>query len=198
MNTHCKKSVHIKCIRNGMQSYLILIVFYVLIAFGEHRTHSNAIGLQCGNRGSLRIEPTVSSLHEFSPRSKRFVNQNAVSQNRENCIEILVAVDDTMRKHHGFDLNRYVLSQMSVASKVFQHPSIGHSIKLSVIQIIPFTEDLGVQTISAEAESGLDAHQFLKRFCDRMESKKFDATLLLTRYIHSQWKTKHFFYLLPK
>lgn len=186
-----------------------LVALYFLLAFGEIQAHSNtAVPLRCGNGDQPEAKPVFSGgtnfnhkttnqdngLNPFSLRSKRFANNNHnqyiiseyYSQNRDSrYIEVLVAVDDTMHKYHGSDLNDYVLSLMFTASKVFADPSIGNSIHLSVKNIITLEDDLNVRTIRSGNKTGKDVYQFLDNFCQHMGHNKShlsgDVALLLTR-----------------
>lgn len=172
-----------------MLSLKITITLCIIVGLGESLSHSNTIR-RCGNGehpGVVSVfddAEIVNGSSQHSSRTKRQAGHYTGSQNQQRYIEILVAVDNTMRDYYGSDLKNYILSLMSTAQKVFADPSIGSVISLSVKKIISI-DDLKVRTINAKEESGKDVYQFLEHFCDHMGNKKAhekaDVSLLLTR-----------------
>ncbi|KAG7278032.1 hypothetical protein CRUP_010966 [Coryphaenoides rupestris] len=59
-------------------------------------------------------------------RSKRFASL-------PRFVEVLVVADESMVKFHGDDLKHYILTLMSVAAKLYKHPSILNSINIVVV-----------------------------------------------------------------
>ena len=55
---------------------------------------------------------------------------------KQHYIETMIVADASMLRHHGDDLEHYILSIMMVANRVFSHPSLGSAISLSVIKVI--------------------------------------------------------------
>uniref|UniRef100_A0A673C4T6 Peptidase M12B domain-containing protein n=1 Tax=Sphaeramia orbicularis TaxID=375764 RepID=A0A673C4T6_9TELE len=59
-------------------------------------------------------------------RSKRFASI-------PRFVEVLVVADESMAKFHGDDLKHYLLTLMSVAARLYKHPSILNSINIVVV-----------------------------------------------------------------
>lgn len=106
------------------------------------------------------------------------------SVSRARHVELLLVADDTMTKKYGKDLNHYLLTLASIASKLYGHASIENPIRLSVVK---------VATVG-EKEKGLDvsknAASTLKSFCkwqnqqnplDDDHQHHHDAAILFTR-----------------
>ncbi|XP_028324678.1 A disintegrin and metalloproteinase with thrombospondin motifs 5 [Gouania willdenowi] len=110
-------------------------------------------------------------------RSKRSVS-------RARHVELLLVADQTMTKKYGKDLNHYLLTLASIASKLYGHASIENPIRLSVVKV----------TVVTEKEKGLEvsknAAATLKSFCkwqnqqnplDDDHLQHHDAAILFTR-----------------
>uniref|UniRef100_A0A3P8RYD6 ADAM metallopeptidase with thrombospondin type 1 motif 5 n=1 Tax=Amphiprion percula TaxID=161767 RepID=A0A3P8RYD6_AMPPE len=106
------------------------------------------------------------------------------SVSRARHVELLLVADDTMIKKYGKDLNHYLLTLASIASKLYGHASIENPIRLSVVK---------VATVG-EKEKGLEvsknAAATLKSFCkwqnqqnplDDDHQHHHDAAILFTR-----------------
>uniref|UniRef100_A0A8B9HBF8 ADAM metallopeptidase with thrombospondin type 1 motif, 15b n=1 Tax=Astyanax mexicanus TaxID=7994 RepID=A0A8B9HBF8_ASTMX len=80
---------------------------------------------------------TAKNLTETMPRSmtrsKRFASL-------PRYVEVLVVADDSMAKFHGDNLKHYLLTLMSVAAKLYKHPSIFNFINIVVVKIMVITE----------------------------------------------------------
>ncbi|MEQ2205629.1 hypothetical protein XENOCAPTIV_006615 [Xenoophorus captivus] len=109
------------------------------------------------------------------------------SVSRARQVELLLVADDTMTKKYGRDLNHYLLTLASIASKLYGHASIENPIRLSVVKVI---------TVS-EKEKGLEvsknAAATLKSFCkwqnqqnplDDDHQHHHDAAILFTRQVN--------------
>ncbi|XP_077449138.1 A disintegrin and metalloproteinase with thrombospondin motifs 15a [Stigmatopora argus] len=66
-------------------------------------------------------------------RSKRFASV-------PRYVETLVVADQTMAEFHGHDLKHYILTLMSVAARLYKHPSILNSIHIVVVKIVVLSE----------------------------------------------------------
>ncbi|XP_028987819.1 A disintegrin and metalloproteinase with thrombospondin motifs 5 isoform X2 [Betta splendens] len=106
------------------------------------------------------------------------------SVSRARHVELLLVADDSMTKKYGKDLNHYLLTLASIASKLYGHASIENPIRLSVVK---------VATVG-EKEKGLEvtknAAATLKSFCkwqnqqnplDDEHQHHHDAAILFTR-----------------
>lgn len=119
------------------------------------------------------------------PRRKRSVS-------RARHVELLLVADDTMTKKYGKDLNHYLLTLASIASKLYGHASIENPIRLSVVKV----------TTVSEKEKGLEVSKnaavTLKSFCkwqnqqnplDDDHQHHHDAAILFTRQVNKPFIT---------
>lgn len=115
------------------------------------------------------------------------VRRRKRSVSRARYVELLLVADDTMTKKYGKDLNHYLLTLASIASKLYGHASIENPIRLSVVKVITV----------GEKEKGLDvsknAAATLKSFCkwqnqqnslDDDHQHHHDAAILFTRQVN--------------
>uniref|UniRef100_A0A8C7YYI8 ADAM metallopeptidase with thrombospondin type 1 motif 5 n=1 Tax=Oryzias sinensis TaxID=183150 RepID=A0A8C7YYI8_9TELE len=106
------------------------------------------------------------------------------SVSRARHVELLLVADDSMAKKYGKDLNHYLLTLASIASKLYGHASIENPIRLSVVKLV----------VLSEREKGLEvsknAAATLKSFCkwqnqqnplDDDHPHHHDAAILFTR-----------------
>ncbi|XP_017287395.1 A disintegrin and metalloproteinase with thrombospondin motifs 15-like [Kryptolebias marmoratus] len=92
------------------------------------------------------------SLRSSMGRAKRFASV-------PRYVETLVVADESMAQFHGDELKHYLLTLMSVAARLYRHPSILNSISITVVKIIViFEEDKGPKV------SG-NAAMTLRNFC---------------------------------
>ncbi|KAM6932960.1 A disintegrin and metalloproteinase with thrombospondin motifs 15-like [Xenentodon cancila] len=85
-------------------------------------------------------------------RSKRFASI-------PRFVEVLVVADESMVKFHGDDLKHYLLTLMSVAARLYKHPSILNSISIVVVGFMVMSEaDKGPKVSSNAALT-------LRNFC---------------------------------
>ncbi|XP_077579277.1 A disintegrin and metalloproteinase with thrombospondin motifs 15 [Stigmatopora nigra] len=66
-------------------------------------------------------------------------------------VEVLVVADPSMESFHGDDLKHYLLTLMSVAAKLYKHPSILNSINLVVVGFVALQEDDKGPKVSSNA-----------------------------------------------
>ncbi|XP_051548484.1 A disintegrin and metalloproteinase with thrombospondin motifs 15-like [Myxocyprinus asiaticus] len=85
-------------------------------------------------------------------RSKRFVSI-------PRYVETLVVADESMAKFHGDDLKHYVLTLMSVAAKLYKHPTILNSINIVVVKFMVINEEEKGPKVSGNAA------MTLRNFC---------------------------------
>ncbi|XP_071321089.1 A disintegrin and metalloproteinase with thrombospondin motifs 5 isoform X2 [Trachinotus anak] len=106
------------------------------------------------------------------------------SVSRARHVELLLVADESMVTKYGRDLNHYLLTLASIASKLYGHASIENPIRLSVVKV----------TAVSEREKGLEvsknAAATLKSFCkwqnqqnplDDDHQHHHDAAILFTR-----------------
>ncbi|XP_055987448.1 A disintegrin and metalloproteinase with thrombospondin motifs 8 [Sorex fumeus] len=110
-------------------------------------------------------------------RRKRFVSQ-------PRYLETLVVADETVLRFYGAHLQNHILTLMSVAARIFKHPSIKNSINLVLVKMLVIRDgNLG-------PNSSQDGNLLLKNFCswqrdynppsDR-HAEHYDTAVLLTR-----------------
>lgn len=136
-------------------------------------------------KGALRRDETrdrsfrVNYAHSQKMRRKRSVS-------RARHVELLVVADASMAKKYGNDLQHYLLTLASIASRLYGHASIENPIRLSVVKVRVLTEN----------EKGLDvsknAAATLKSFCKWQNQQNplgddhqhhHDAAILFTRQV---------------
>lgn len=145
-----------------------------------------------------RMDKTVeeSRRDDYAVHGRRFWVNFAQSQNakmrskrsvsRARHVELLLVADASMAKKYGNDLQHYLLTLASIASRLYGHASIENPIRLSVVKV----------TVLAENEKGLDvsknAAATLKSFCKWQNQQNplgddhhhhHDAAILFTRQV---------------
>uniref|UniRef100_A0A8C2JBF1 ADAM metallopeptidase with thrombospondin type 1 motif 5 n=1 Tax=Cyprinus carpio TaxID=7962 RepID=A0A8C2JBF1_CYPCA len=119
----------------------------------------------------------------------KFVKPNALTRRKRSVsrarhVELLLVADASMTKKYGKDLQHYLLTLASIASKLYGHASIENPIRLSVVKV----------AILSENEKGIEVSQnaaaTLKSFCkwqnqqnplDDDHQHHHDAAILFTR-----------------
>ncbi|XP_072247755.1 A disintegrin and metalloproteinase with thrombospondin motifs 15-like [Leuresthes tenuis] len=100
----------------------------------------------------LEIDGLTEIVLKSFGRSKRFASI-------PRFVEVLVVADESMAKFHGDDLKHYLLILMSVAARLYKHPSILNSINIVVVGFIVINEaDKGPKVSSNAALT-------LRNFC---------------------------------
>ncbi|XP_063304319.1 A disintegrin and metalloproteinase with thrombospondin motifs 1 [Pelobates fuscus] len=120
---------------------------------------------------------TMTPTGSGNTRKKRFVSS-------PRYLETLLVADQSMAEFHGSSLKHYLLTLMSVASKLYKHPSIRNSISLVVVKILVIYEDQKGPEITTNAALTL------RNFChwqkqlnpvsDR-HAEHYDTAILFTR-----------------
>lgn len=109
------------------------------------------------------------------------------SVSRARHVELLLVADDTMAKKYGKDLNHYLLTLASIASKLYGHASIENPIRLSVVKVTAVTDKEKGLEVSKNAAATL------KSFCkwqnqqnplDDDHQQHHDAAILFTRQVN--------------
>ncbi|XP_041851598.1 A disintegrin and metalloproteinase with thrombospondin motifs 15-like [Melanotaenia boesemani] len=100
----------------------------------------------------LEIDDLTESVWKSLGRSKRFASI-------PRFVEVLVVADESMATFHGEDLKHYLLTLMSVAARLYKHPSIINSINIVVVGFMVINEaDKGPKVSSNAALT-------LRNFC---------------------------------
>uniref|UniRef100_A0A3B3BQ08 ADAM metallopeptidase with thrombospondin type 1 motif 15 n=1 Tax=Oryzias melastigma TaxID=30732 RepID=A0A3B3BQ08_ORYME len=87
-------------------------------------------------------------------RSKRFAST-------PRFVEVLVVADESMVKFHGDDLKHYLLTLMSVAARLYKHPSILNPINIVVVGFMVIHEANKGPKVSSNAALTLQAQTSL-------------------------------------
>lgn len=109
------------------------------------------------------------------------------SVSRARHVELLLVADETMTKKYGKDLNHYLLTLASIASKLYGHASIENPIRLSVMKVTTVTDkEKGLEVTKNAAAT-------LRSFCkwqnqqnplDDDHQHHHDAAILFTRQVN--------------
>ncbi|XP_026831617.1 A disintegrin and metalloproteinase with thrombospondin motifs 9 isoform X3 [Drosophila erecta] len=94
--------------------------------------------------------------------------------NQVYTLEVLIAVDNSMKQFHGDDLQPYILILMSIVSSIFADASIGNSIRILLVRLISLP-NINDQTHSS--------NEMLKHFCQFINQSGYerDTAMLITR-----------------
>uniref|UniRef100_A0A8C2SZK7 A disintegrin and metalloproteinase with thrombospondin motifs 1 n=1 Tax=Coturnix japonica TaxID=93934 RepID=A0A8C2SZK7_COTJA len=112
-----------------------------------------------------------------SKRKKRFVSS-------PRYVETMLVADQSMAEFHGSGLKHYLLTLLSVAAKLYKHPSIRNSISLVVVKIMVIYEERKGPDISSNAALTL------RNFCSWQKqhnppsdrhAEHYDTAILFTR-----------------
>lgn len=151
-----------------------------------------------GGRGR-EVLPAEEDSEGHGTRSRRWWSQIAKtaapergarrkrSVSRARHVELLLVADDTMFKKYGKDLNHYLLTLASIASKLYGHASIENPIRLSVVKVTTVTDKEKGLEVSKNAAATL------KSFCKWQNQQNpldddhlhhHDAAILFTRQVN--------------
>lgn len=114
-------------------------------------------------------------------RSKRFASI-------PRFVEVLVVADESMAQFHGDDLKHYVLTLMSVAARLYKHPSILNSINIVVVGFMVVREDDKGPKVSSNAALTLRNFCSWQKKLNKPNDKHpeyWDTAVLFTRQASS-------------
>lgn len=124
-----------------------------------------------GRSGGARAPPPGAA------RTRRFVSE-------ARFVETLLVADASMAAFYGPDLQNHILTLMSVAARIYKHPSIRNSISLVVVKVLIVEDESWGPEVSDNG--GLT----LRNFCNWQRQfnqpsdrhpEHFDTAILLTR-----------------
>ncbi|XP_016952384.1 A disintegrin and metalloproteinase with thrombospondin motifs 20 isoform X1 [Drosophila biarmipes] len=109
-----------------------------------------------------------------SPKLTRRKRHYADVDNQVYTLEVLIAVDSSMERFHGQDLQPYIFILMSIVSSIFADASIGNSIRISLVKLIR------LPIVNTNTNSSND---MLKHFCQFINTYGYrrDTAMLITR-----------------
>uniref|UniRef100_A0A8C8YXE5 Peptidase M12B domain-containing protein n=1 Tax=Prolemur simus TaxID=1328070 RepID=A0A8C8YXE5_PROSS len=123
--------------------------------------------------GATELPPPLGA----TSRTKRFVSE-------ARFVETLLVADASMAAFYGADLQNHMLMLMSVAARIYKHPSIRNSINLMVVKVLIVEDEKWGPEVSDNG--GLTLRNFCnwqRRFnqpSDR-HPEHYDTAILLTR-----------------
>ncbi|XP_041966432.1 A disintegrin and metalloproteinase with thrombospondin motifs 20-like [Alosa sapidissima] len=135
------------------------------------------------------VRETV-SLHHSSSSSYTNESHTALHSRRKRFlsyprfVELMVTADTKMVRHHGRNLEHYILTIMSVVAAIYRDPSVGNLINVLVVKLIVLHNDQEGPSISFNAANTL--HNFCvwqqgQNVPDDNHPSHHDTALLITR-----------------
>lgn len=119
------------------------------------------------------------SMSVLKNRSKRFVSI-------PRYVETLVVADESMAKFHGDDLKHYVLTLMSVAARLYKHPTILNSINIVVVKFMVINEEEKGPKVSGNAAMTLRNFCIWQKKLNKNNDKHpeyWDTAILFTKQV---------------
>uniref|UniRef100_A0A672ZSK0 ADAM metallopeptidase with thrombospondin type 1 motif 20 n=1 Tax=Sphaeramia orbicularis TaxID=375764 RepID=A0A672ZSK0_9TELE len=123
-------------------------------------------------------EKNSTSTHPRSlRRRKRFLSY-------PRYVELMVTADAKMVRHHGRNLEHYILTIMSVVAAVYRDPSVGNLINIMIVKLVVIHNEQEGPTVSFNAATTL--HNFCvwqqsQNIQDDSHPSHHDTALLITR-----------------
>lgn len=108
-------------------------------------------------------------------------------------VETLVVADDSMVQFHGDDLKHYLLILMSVAAKLYKHPSILNSINIMVVKIMIISEEDKGPKVSGNAAMTLRNFCTWQKKMNKNNDKQpdyWDTAILFTRQVKQMFSSE--------
>uniref|UniRef100_A0A8C6LDR6 ADAM metallopeptidase with thrombospondin type 1 motif 15 n=1 Tax=Nothobranchius furzeri TaxID=105023 RepID=A0A8C6LDR6_NOTFU len=99
-------------------------------------------------------------------------------------VETLVVADESMAQFHGDDLKHYLLTLMSVAARLYRHPTILNSISITVVKIMIISEEDKGPKVSGNAAMTLRNFCTWQKKMNKNNDKHpdyWDTAILFTR-----------------
>lgn len=109
-------------------------------------------------------------------------------------VETLVVADESMAQFHGDDLKHYLLTLMSVAAKLYKHPSILNSISIVVVKIVVISEEDKGPKVSGNAAMTLRNFCTWQKKMNKNNDKHpdyWDTAILFTRQVRTLYLCSH-------
>lgn len=108
-------------------------------------------------------------------------------------VETLVVADESMAKFHGDDLKHYLLTLMSVAARLYKHPSIMNFINIAVVKIVIISEEDKGPMVSGNAAMTLRNFCTWQKKMNKYNDKHpdyWDTAILFTRQVKTRLHLK--------
>ncbi|XP_056454312.1 A disintegrin and metalloproteinase with thrombospondin motifs 20 [Gadus chalcogrammus] len=129
------------------------------------------------NPGRNNTTSGPADTHGARSRRKRFLSY-------PRYVELMVTADAKMVRHHGRNLEHYILTIMSVVAAVYRDPSVGNLINIVIVKLVIIHNEQEGPTVN------FNAAQTLHNFCvwqqaqnvpDDSHPSHHDTALLITR-----------------
>ncbi|KAL4640693.1 A disintegrin and metalloproteinase with thrombospondin motifs 20-like [Arapaima gigas] len=145
------------------------------IILHSNRSMKEEIGSIQGNVNS-RVSRRSSS-NPARSRRKRFLSY-------PRFVELMVTADAKMVKHHGHNLEHYILTIMSVVAAVYRDPSVGNLINVVIVKLVVIHDEQAGPSVSSNAAATL--HNFClwqqdQNVQEDSHPSHYDTALLITR-----------------
>ncbi|XP_048839072.1 LOW QUALITY PROTEIN: A disintegrin and metalloproteinase with thrombospondin motifs 20-like [Brienomyrus brachyistius] len=132
-----------------------------------------------GEEADAHLSGTDSSARNFhsQSRQKRFLSY-------PRYVELMVTADAKMTRHHGHNLENYILTIMSVVAAIYRDPSVGNLITVTIVKLIVIHNEQDGPSISYNAASTLHSFcvwQQSQNVPDDNHPSHHDTALLITR-----------------
>ncbi|XP_025423198.1 A disintegrin and metalloproteinase with thrombospondin motifs 9-like isoform X2 [Sipha flava] len=126
----------------------------------------------------------------FSSNDKPLIpkSRKKRSLSSENVVELMIVADKKMADYHGEELHSYILTLMSIVSKIYKDKSIGNPMHIAVVKLVVLRDIHFAE--NRNRMGGIVAADMLQKFCewqtyhnDENDSSgnHHDAAILLTR-----------------
>ncbi|XP_050424208.1 A disintegrin and metalloproteinase with thrombospondin motifs 9-like isoform X2 [Adelges cooleyi] len=129
------------------------------------------------------IVSSTTGIPGYTPKSRK-----KRSLSSEYIVEIMVVADRKMADYHGNELHNYILTLMSIVSKIYKDKSIGNPMHISVVKLVVLRDVNLVE--NRNRLGGIAAADMLNKFCEWQSyhndesdtsDNHHDTALLLTR-----------------
>lgn len=130
----------------------------------------------------LEIDGLTETMLTSLGRTKRFASI-------PRFVEVLVVADESMTKFHGDDLKHYLLTLMSVAARLYKHPSILNSINIVVVGFMVLNEaDKGPKVSSNAALTLRNFCSWQKKLNKHSDKQPeyWDTAILFTKQVSTR------------
>ncbi|XP_053319477.1 A disintegrin and metalloproteinase with thrombospondin motifs 20 [Spea bombifrons] len=136
------------------------------------------------------INSLVNSAFSYSPQNKTQEDENKIHIRKKRFlsypryVELMVAADAKMVRHHGRNLQHYILTLMSIVAAIYKDPSIGNLINIMIVKLVVIHSEQDGPVISFNAATTL--HNFCvwqksQNIPDDSHPSHYDTAVLLTR-----------------
>ncbi|KAG7454736.1 hypothetical protein MATL_G00262940 [Megalops atlanticus] len=125
----------------------------------------------------MGLAHTADSQNHSHSRRKRFLSY-------PRFVELMVTADAKMARHHGPNLEHYILTIMSVVAAIYKDPSVGNLINIVIVKLLVIHNEQEGPSINFNAATTL--HNFCvwqqsQNVLDDSHPSHHDTALLITR-----------------